>query len=94
MQPHKQRVQNSLDYNKMPLLDNISYYFTLYFLRHVSALIEQSSGNYKSRDYTRYMSIIIIKECNSCIPPCTGYCGSRHRLANSTVNLYMYRYKY
>jgi len=34
-----------------------AHYFTLYFLQHVSALIEPSSARYSSRDCTWYMSI-------------------------------------
>jgi len=63
----------------------IPYYFTSYFLWHVSILFEPRSGSYNSRDYTVHMSICRInEECKLCNPRSTRYCGTRHRLASST----------
>lgn len=57
-------------------------------MRHVPALTELSSERYRSRDHICYVNM----RCNlsivySYITPCTIYCGTRHRLASSTVIL-------
>ena len=63
--------------------------FTLDFLRNVSALIEPHEGGTFQGTVHNTWVFVLIRECNSCIPSCTIYCGIRHRLASSTLMLYI-----
>jgi len=81
-------------------------YFILYFLWHIFALLEPSSRKYSSKDYNDMWINIFITEFNSCIPPSTRYCCTRHKLYSSnsdlicthththTINIYIYIYIY
>jgi hypothetical protein len=55
-----------------------THYFTLEFLRHVSALIEPYQGGTIQGTVQNTWVLVFIRECNSYqyIPSCTRYCGT------------------
>jgi hypothetical protein len=65
----------------------LSYYFTLNFLWYVWFWLSHHHEHTIKGIIHNIWVYIVIRGCNLCFPPSTRYCGTRHRLASSTLIL-------